>query len=133
MKIRTTGHEQSERASHPAIALLRLRVMIGVARFEGVEARGGQGWNDRVATSQAGMCEGSQAAGRMDDRDDLRRWATAPRDERRSPEFEVAIERLVARGDMAGCEQRRRDLRPADAAAARGLGQDGRDVDRRSD
>src|SRR3954466_15835566 len=133
VEIGSAGNEQAQLACYRAILRFRLRIVIRVAGFERIEAGGGE-WRDQgVAFHQRRMRERRNAAGLVNGADDRGRRGAAARNESRSTEFEVAIERLVARRDVTFLDQRERVFRAPDAASARGIGEDRIDVDRRAE
>jgi hypothetical protein len=71
VEIRAGGDEQAELAREGAVARLGRGVVIRVRRLDRVEAGGGERGDQMIARADAGMRERRDAAGAVDDRDDL--------------------------------------------------------------
>ena len=133
VKIRAARHREAEVLGQGAIARFGSGIMIGVPGLQRIEAGGGQRRDTIVALCNTRVRERGNAAGVMDDGDDLFGTGAAPRHERGAAELEKAVEGLVARRHVAGGQQRRGQVRPADALATRALREDRRDVIRHTE
>ena len=130
VKIRPARDGEAEVPGQGAVARFGRGVVIDVPGFERVQARGGERGQEIVALRDPGVRERGDPAGLVDDGDDLLGTSASARHKGGAAELEKAAEGLVAREDVAGSQQRRGHVGPADALAARGGGENRRDIDR---
>src|SRR5438270_4579439 len=129
MEIRTASHQQIELRGEPSVLSLGLWIVIGMTRLERIEASGCERRNQGVAAGEPRMRERCNSASVVQEAHGADGRNPSAGDERRTAEFEKAIESLIPRSHVARAHQRVGDLRPANALAALRGSEDGLGID----
>lgn len=125
VEIRSSCHEKTMSARDRSVMRLRSGIVIAVARFDRVEARVRESGDEMIAPRHAGMRERGKAARIVNDLHDVVGGRADPRHVRRTIGLEISREGLIRRTHVSRPDERLRDLRTPDAAAAPCIGKHG--------